>query len=124
MTETVLIIGASDKQDRYSYKAMNLLAEHGHMPVLMHPKLKEIKGTPVYNSLEAIVSEGLKIDTVTMYVNPSISAGLQKELVSLNPNRVIFNPGTENPELQKLLNDNQIATEDACTLVLLNTNQF
>jgi predicted CoA-binding protein len=64
------------------------------------------------------------VDTVTMYVGAAISKGLADKLVSLNPKRVIFNPGAENPELQSRLTEAGIDVQEACTLVLLRTGQY
>ena len=64
------------------------------------------------------------VDTLTMYVGPAISTGVADKIVALRPGRVIFNPGTENPELQGKLDGAGIPWEEACTLVLLNTGQY
>ena len=120
-TDRVLIIGASDKPDRYAHKAMVELLRYEHEVILVHPRLKQIEGRPVHADLSTV--EG-PIDTVTMYVNPSISTGMADALVALKPKRVIFNPGTENPELAQKLSDAGISTEDACTLVLLATGAY
>jgi predicted CoA-binding protein len=64
------------------------------------------------------------IDTVTLYVGPQNQPVYYDYIVSLHPKRVIFNPGTENPELQRLLDKNNIGYEEACTLVLLGTGQY
>jgi hypothetical protein len=45
-------------------------------------------------------------------------------IIELKPKRVIFNPGTENIELAQLLAQANIDWENACTLVLLSTNQY
>lgn len=119
--QTVLILGASDKPDRYSFRALKMLQNHGHHVVLVHPTLKEIEGQKVYASL-AEVKE--KIDTITVYINSNLSLALQHDLIKLKPKRVIFNPGAENEELSIILKNSQIETEDACTLVLLSTGQF
>jgi hypothetical protein len=121
MTETVVIVGASDKPDRYSNKAQKLLTRYGHTVIPVHPILTNIDGVTVYPKLEAVQQP---IDTVTMYVGPDRSAPLTAALIALNPKRVIFNPGSESAELQTALNQAGIKTEEACTLVLLNTNQF
>jgi hypothetical protein len=42
----------------------------------------------------------------------------------LHPKRIIFNPGAENAELEKLATDNGIKPMEACTLVLLSTGQY
>lgn len=68
--------------------------------------------------------EGMNIDTVTLYINPSRQAEFYNRIIQLKPRRVIFNPGTENTEFETLLTENNIETEEACTLVLLNTFQY
>ncbi len=119
--ERVVIVGASDNPERYSHRALLLLRKHGHEVVPVHPKLTEIEGVPVIADLSLINGP---VDTVTMYVGSAISAGLQDKLISLKPQRVIFNPGAENAVLAEALQKAGIASEEACTLVLLNTGQF
>ncbi len=119
--ERVAILGASDKPDRYSNKAQRLLRQHGHTVVPVHPALKQIEGVDVVSALDAI--DG-KIETLTLYVGPAISSSVAAKVVALKPGRVIFNPGTENPELQAQLDAAGIPWEEACTLVLLNTGQY
>lgn len=119
--ERVAIVGASNNPERYSHKALLLLRRHGHEVVPVHPKLAEIEGIKVVPDLSAITGQ---VDTVTMYVGPAISAGLQEKLAVLKPRRVIFNPGAENAVLVEALEKAGIACEEACTLVLLNTGQF
>jgi len=119
--QRVVIVGASDNPERYSHRALLLLKKHGHEVVPVHPKLTEIEGVPVIADLSLITGP---VDTVTMYVGSAISAGLQDKLISLKPRRVIFNPGAENAVLTEALQKAGIASEEACTLVLLNTGQF
>ena len=116
-----LIIGASNKTDRYTYKAFQSLQKHHHKVVLMHPTLKEIDQHMVYNQLSEITEP---IDTITLYVNAGVSSSLSEGIIKLNPRRVIFNPGAENPELMQQLQAQEILCLDACTLVLLNTFQY
>lgn len=119
--ETVVVLGASSKPERYSNKAVRLLVEHGHRVIPVHPAIAEIESLPVVHALEHIEDS---VDTLTVYLSPAISGPLQSALLKLNPGRVIFNPGTENPELKQALKQSGIAVEEACTLVLLNTGQF
>lgn len=121
MKETVVIVGASDKLDRYSNKAQKLLTRHGHHVVPVHPLLKEIDGVNVKASLRDIDAA---VDTITMYVGPERGEKLSEDIIALKPRRVIFNPGSESAILQQQLQASGIAVEEACTLVLLNTNQF
>jgi predicted CoA-binding protein len=120
-SERVVILGASDRPDRYAHKAMKALLRHGHEVVLVHPRHKEIEGRPVLADVGEVTGP---VDTVTMYVGPAISAGLGDKLVALKPTRVIFNPGSENADLQAKLVTAGIRPEEACTLVLLATDQY
>lgn len=119
-SEKVVILGASDNPERYSHKAMVMLQQHGHTPILVSPRVDCINGIPVHHSLNEISDA----DTLTMYVNPKISTGMTDSILALKPKRVIFNPGTENKELSDKLIQNGIEVEEACTLVLLSTGQF
>jgi predicted CoA-binding protein len=120
-SQTVVVLGASDKQNRYSYKALQLLQKHGHVAIPVHPILKEIDGIQVAQSLDQIKQT---VDTLTVYVSPAVSARLADEIVALKPGRVIFNPGAESTELSEILDANEIRFEEACTLVLIDTGQF
>ncbi len=119
--QRVVIVGASNNQERYSHRALLLLKKHGHEVVPVHPKLAEIDGIPVVANLSDISGP---VDTVTMYVGAAISSGLRDELTALKPQRVIFNPGAENAPLAAALQKAGIACEEACTLVLLQLGQF
>jgi len=59
-----------------------------------------------------------------LYINAKVQPDYYDYIVSLHPRRVIFNPGTENPEFYPILKANNISYEVACTLVMLATNQF
>ena len=117
----VAILGASNKPERYSNQAVRLLAEKGHAVFPVHPALAEISGHPVCKSLADIPEP---VDTVTMYVSPAHSTGMAAEILAAKPRRVIFNPGTENPELQQKCAAQGMEVIEACTLVMLRTGQF
>ena len=120
-SQTVVIVGASNKPDRYANKAQKLLRQHGHTVIPVHPLLTEIDGVSVQPSLAAVTQP---VDTVTLYVGPERSAVIADALVALKPKRVIFNPGSESALLEQRLRAAGIPFEAACTLVLLNTDQF
>jgi predicted CoA-binding protein len=121
MPETVAVIGASPKPERYSNKAVRLLREYGHTVLPVNPAQAEIEGIAVTRSIDALPRH---VDTVTVYVGPDHSGALQPALLALRPGRVIFNPGAENPALERALQESGIRVEEACTLVLLRTGQF
>lgn len=120
-SQTVAVLGASPKPERYSNKAVRLLLEHGYEVIPVHPAIGEIEGLEVKRNLDEI---NRAVETLTMYVSPALSAPLADSIIRLNPRRVIFNPGTENVELRNRLEAEGIEVEEACTLVLLNTGQF
>jgi len=122
--EVVVVLGASNDSTRYSFKAIQMLKNFGHRPIPIHPKESEILGLSVYKDLKTLLGEGIKVDTVTVYLRPEISQTYESDLIKLVPKRVIFNPGAENPELEKKLLQSGIKIEEACTLVLLQTHQF
>ncbi|MFA6506371.1 MAG: CoA-binding protein [Treponemataceae bacterium] len=115
------ILGASDNPQRYAYKAMERLLEKGHRVVLVNPTLGPMKNLPVVKSLSEIAQP---IDTVTVYLSAKRSTALAPDLLKLKPGRVVFNPGAENPELEKTLSGANIPWLHACTLVLLATGKY
>ena len=121
MKETVVILGASSKPDRYSYKAMLLLQEHGHTPIPVHPREKRILERQVFTDLSEL---DVPVDTVTVYVRPELLRKQLDDLVNLHPQRVIMNPGTEDHSVAEELQNRGIGVVQACTLVMLNTGQF
>lgn len=117
----VAVIGASDKPERYAYKAVKLLLEYGHEVFPVHPRLEQIEGLKVYPNLEAVPGP---VDTVTLYVGPAGSDKVAHQILAAKPRRIIFNPGAENPPLEEAAKHLGILTVEGCTLVLLKTNQF
>ena len=120
MQKNTVVLGASENTDRYSNMAVKKLVAHKHPVTAIGNKtgvindIQILKDNPVLND----------VNTVTLYLNPQNQKPYYDYILSLNPKRIIFNPGTENDELEKLAAKKGIATMDACTLVLLSTNQY
>lgn len=119
--ETVVVLGASPKPERYAHQAFHRLREKGHRVIPVHPALDSLAGVPVAHRLEEVEEE---VDTVTVYVGREVSGSLAGALIALHPRRVIFNPGAENPELMQALVAEGIEAEEACTLVLLKAGLY
>lgn len=120
MKKKTLVFGASLKPQRYSNVAIHRLRAHKQPAVAFGLRSGEVIGVRIDTELKPYKD----IDTVTLYMNPERQKPFYDYLISLNPKRVIFNPGTENFELVKLLKEHQIKADFACTLVLLATNQY
>lgn len=120
MKNATLVIGASTNPNRYSNIAIKRLRD------------KEINtlglGLRSGKVLDVVLETEKKpfsnVDTVTLYLNPQRQEEYYDYIISLNPRRVIFNPGTENDEFVKLLEENNIESEVACTLVLLSIDEY
>ncbi|MDR3712723.1 MAG: CoA-binding protein [Puia sp.] len=115
-----IVLGASDNPNRYSFRTLNRLRDKRH-PVIAIGR-KKVRVADVDIQTEAPALEG--VDTVTLYLNRGNQRDYYDYLLSLNPKRIIFNPGAENPELSILAKAQGIEVVNACTLVLLSTGQF
>ena len=122
MTENkkTLVLGASDNPSRYSYLALHRLRKHGHSVVAIGKKTVMVGVVPI----EKEKKEWNDVNTVTLYLNPTHQKQYYDYIVSLKPKRIIFNPGAENDELSAIAKENGISPIEACTLVLLSTNQY
>lgn len=115
-----LIIGASTNPERYSYKAAQRLIENNH-PIEMIGRREDVLFDHQIHKTQVLFTD---IDTVTLYLSSKFQAEYYNYILELKPNRVIFNPGTENAEFEDILAKNNIEAEKACTLVLLATNTY
>jgi len=121
MPETIVIIGASEKPNRYSHKAMLALQDSGHHVKLVNPYKTSVEGQPCFASVAGIDEQ---IDTVTLYVNPARFRGHIDEVIQAKPRRVIMNPGTEDDEMEEQMRQQGIDVVRGCTLVMLATDKF
>lgn len=115
-----LVLGASLDPQRYSYLAIQRLTGAGHPVVAIGKTEGQVAGVPIIT--KKIIGED--IHTVTLYLNPINQREYYDYILALRPQRVIFNPGTENPELYQLLASQDLAYIEACTLVLLSLNEY
>ncbi len=120
MKKKTMVFGASTKPERYSFKAVHMLLDHQHPVVAIGAREGKVGGVDIKTGHP--IEEG--IHTVTLYLGPSRQKNVYDYILNLNPKRIIFNPGTENQEFYQLAGQKGIEVEEACTLVLLSTNQF
>jgi len=115
-----LILGASANPSRYSNRALQQLKNAGHPVYLLAKRENTAHGEKIYATPQPLKN----IDTVTLYVGARHQPEYYEYLLSLKPNRIIFNPGAENAELAQLCVENGIEPEEACTLVLLSIGEY
>jgi predicted CoA-binding protein len=120
ISKKTLVLGASANPSRYSYLAVNKLREHKHPVVAIGRTTAVVADIPVHSETEPIPD----LDTVTLYLNPVNQKNYYNYILEQHPKRVIFNPGAENLEFEKILEEKGIQTVEACTLVLLATGQY
>ena len=120
MNKRTVVLGASPNPSRYSYLAVTRLRAHGHTVIPIGRRRGQINGEEIINEPGQIEN----VDTITLYLNAQNQRQYYNYILSLHPKRIIFNPGAENAELAELAVNNSIQSMEACTLVLLSTNQY
>lgn len=120
MSKKTVVIGASDNPERYAYKATIALQRRNHEVIPVGIQDGEINGIKIIKEKIDIDN----VDTITLYVGPKNQPSWFEYIIGLKPKRVIFNPGTENPEFEELLQQNNIETIEACTLVMLSIGNY
>lgn len=115
-----VVLGATDNPSRYSYLAVDRLAAHNHPVVAIGKKEGKVGKIDVITEHPQLDD----VDTVTLYLNAQNQKQYYDYILSLHPKRIIFNPGAENEELEKLAVSNGIKPMEACTLVMLSTGQY
>lgn len=120
MSKKTLVIGASEKPERYSNKAIKALRKHGHQVVAIAPREGQVDDV----AFDTEKKNYSGIDTVTLYLGPQNQPDFYDYVEKMKPRRVIFNPGTENSVFADRLKANGIETEEACTLVLLSIGAY
>lgn len=115
-----VVLGASTNPTRYSHRAVGLLLEKGVEPIPVGIKRGDIEGIPILHGTPDLED----VHTVTLYLNPERQKAYYDYILGLAPKRIIFNPGTENPELIRLAKENGIEVEIACTLTMLVVGNY
>lgn len=115
-----VVIGASENPQRYSFLAVSRLRANGHPVIAIGKRTGQIGDTPIVTEHPNVTG----VDTITLYLNPTLQQEYYDYIFSLQPKRIIFNPGTENTELIRLAAEHGVKAQEACTLVLLSTGQY
>lgn len=116
----VLVLGASPTPWRYAHEAVKRLKNAGHQVLAFGKRKGSIDGIDIVQQFP----KDKDIHTVTVYLNARHQGALAEHILGIEPQRVIFNPGAENQELETELKEKGVEVLEACTLVMLSTGQF
>lgn len=120
MKKTV-VFGASPNPQRYSYIATQMLQDADVEVVPLGIRKGQAAGLDIILEWPSGLNN---IHTLTLYLGPKNQPEHYAYMLSLKPKRIIFNPGTENPELSVLASLQGIEVVETCTLVMLRTGQY
>jgi len=115
-----IVLGATPDDSRYAFLASNKLVKYGHELINVGIKTGEVAGI----TIEKPEHIHFDVDTITLYVGPRNQKSLYDYILNTKPRRIIFNPGTENRELQILAEQKGIEVVYGCTLVMLSTGEY
>ena len=115
-----VVLGASSNPARYSYLAVQRLRAHNHPVTAIGRRTGQVADVNI--TKDHLPEDG--VDTITLYLNPKNQVEYYDYILNLHPKRIIFNPGTENEELIRKAQENNIKPVIACTLVMLGTGQY
>ena len=121
-TDITLIVGASNNPERYAFKAAQFLNRAGRPFIPISIKTGKVLGEDILDLNTRPIVKG--IHTISMYLGRDKQEEWQSYLLSLEPKRIIFNPGAENATFSKKAESLGIETINACTLVMINTGQY
>ena len=121
-TKLTVVVGATDNPERYAYRAAELLQAKGVPFIPIGIKKGMVFGKEIIDLLQKPILTG--IHTITLYLGPQNQGEWVDYLIGLRPKRIIFNPGTENPEFFSKAKAAGIEVLEACTLVMLTIGQF
>jgi predicted CoA-binding protein len=119
-TSKTLVIGASENPARYAHKAVKMLRSYDHEVIAYGLRTGKILDTPIQTNWP----EKESVETITLYIGPQRQPDYYDKILAISPKRIIFNPGTENPELIALAQNAGIETVLDCTLVMLQSGTF
>lgn len=117
-----VVVGASPNPSRYAYRAAHMLTDYEHPIVPLSIKRGELAGETILDLRQKPFIPD--VDTLTLYIGPQHHAQWMDYLLSLSPRRIIFNPGTENPDFMAKAEDQGIEVVQGCTLVMLQTGTY
>ena len=121
MEKVTLVMGASANPERFSYEAIRSLQRRNIPVIAIGRKDVDNEGLKIRKGMPLDIGV---IHTVSLYMNVKIQKEYYSYILSLRPKRIIFNPGTKNPEFAERAKREGIEVVNDCMLVMLNAGRF
>jgi uncharacterized protein len=121
MEKLTLVLGASPNPDRFAYKAVRSLQRREMPVVAIGRRNVDLGNLQIRKGMPEDIGN---VHTITLYMSAKNQKEYYNYILSLNPKRIIFNPGTTNPELSEIAQKAGIEVIDDCMLVMLNTGKY
>ncbi len=116
-----LVLGASPNPIRYSHSAVQQLRWKGHEVIAVGTRKGRIEDVDILTEWPEMIDD---LDTITLYLGPANQIPVYEQILGYHPRRIIFNPGTENPDLMIMAGEAGIEVVRACTLVMLSIGNY
>ncbi len=116
----MLVLAAATNPSRFSHKAVKSLVRNGYEVMAVGFRPGFIDDVEILTGMPEISD----VDTVLLYMGEKRQREYYDYLYGLKPRRVIFNPGTKNPELRRLLKKKGIESLEDCALIMLSSGTF
>ena len=115
-----MVLGVSPDPGKRAHQVCKKLLEKGHtiIPLGIRPgKVNDI-------SILTEKTQPEEVHTIVIYLRASRQKDWISFILASNPKRIIFNPGAENPELDKIAKEKEIEVLNECTLLMLSSNRY
>lgn len=113
---SIVVLGASPNPSRTSYLAAKVLMQKGYAVTAYGNRTGKIDQLAISDHVPNAVHR--QIDAITIFLKPERQKKYYDYILSTNPKSIIFNPGTENPELIKMARNKKINIISCCTIAL------
>lgn len=119
--EKYIVLGASPNPVRHSYKAVKSLIRRNKEVVPVGFRKGKISGVEILTDQPEIED----VTTVLLYMGAKRQPEFFDYILNkIQPRKIVFNPGTENPEFEEMAKMEDIEVIVGCALVMINSSQI
>jgi uncharacterized protein len=112
--KSIIIVGASNKRDRYANKAVRAYRDSGWTVYPVHPTEREVEGIPCAPTIAEVKG---RARTLSLYVPPAVGLGIIDQAPVRGVREVYVNPGSGSPELVRKILALGMEPIEACSII-------